>query len=235
MKERIFEILRGIPKGKVMTYGQIAAMLGDKHLARYVGNVLHENPDGVNNPCYKVVRHDGSLAEQYAFGGAEAQERRLRADGICVKNQKVDLKKYGYQPGNFLRVALLQIAPTGSLEGNFHKGAAYCKMAKEQGSDIALFPEMFSCGYDIYERSTEEWTRDAIPPEHGFVTQFSELAKELSMAIGITYLEQTDQAPGNSMVLFDRHGEKVLSYRKVHTCDFSVERHLSAGNCFSVT
>ncbi|MBQ4087736.1 MAG: carbon-nitrogen hydrolase family protein [Clostridia bacterium] len=150
----------------------------------------------------------------------------------------MDLKVYGYKPeakrGNILRVALLQIAPAGSLEENFQKGAAYCKMAKAQGADIALFPEMFSCGYDIYERPPEVWTKDAISADDLFITRFSDLAAELSMAIGITYLEKTEQNPGNSMILFDRYGKQVLSYRKVHTCDFSVEKHLSAGDSFSV-
>ena len=50
-----------------------------------------------------------------------------------------------------LRVAFLQIAPTGSVEGNLEKGRTYCRMAKEQGADIALFPEMWSSGYQIPE------------------------------------------------------------------------------------
>ena len=58
---------------------------------------------------------------------------------------------------NKLKIALLQIAPTGSLDGNLDKGIRFCQKAKDAGADIALFPEMFSCGYDIYERAPEIW------------------------------------------------------------------------------
>lgn len=95
MKEKVYEILREIPKGKVITYGQIAQMLGNKHYARSVGNILHQNPDGVKNPCYKVVNSKGKLSKAYAFGGIEMQKKRLIDDGVEVVEYKVDLKKYG--------------------------------------------------------------------------------------------------------------------------------------------
>ena len=62
-----------------------------------------------------------------------------------------------------LHIALLQLAPTGSLEGNLEKGLAACGKAKALGADIALFPEMWSSGYNIYGRPAAEWTADAIP------------------------------------------------------------------------
>lgn len=130
-----------------------------------------------------------------------------------------------------MRVALLQITPAGSLNGNLQKGLDACRRAKEQGADIALFPEMFSCGYDIYERPTEVWTKDAITADSEFVKAFGELAKELGMAIGITLLEA---GLYNTLVLFDRHGERVLRYAKVHTCDFGAERALTPGEDFYV-
>ncbi len=130
-----------------------------------------------------------------------------------------------------LNVALLQIAPTGRLDGNLKKGIAACRTAKEQGADIALFPEMYSNGYDIYNRPVESWSKDAISIDHPFVTTFGQLAKELNMAIGITLLEAGLK---NTLVLFDRHGQQVLCYSKVHTCDFSVEAALTAGEDFYV-
>ena len=93
-KQVIYEYLATIPKGKVVTYGQIAKFLGNPNLARTVGNILHENPDGDKYPCYKVVNAQGKLAENYAFGGLKFQKMRLEADGIIVNNDKVDLKKY---------------------------------------------------------------------------------------------------------------------------------------------
>ena len=93
--DKIYSVVRKIPKGKVITYGQAAALLGNKGWARAVGNALHRNPDGEKYPCYKVVRGDGSLCEAFVFGGANEQQRRLEAAGILVTNNKVNLKKYG--------------------------------------------------------------------------------------------------------------------------------------------
>ena len=95
MKEKVYEFLRTIPKGKVVTYGQIAEYLGNKRLSRAVGNILHANPDKDRYPCYKVVDRNGRLSKQYAFGGIEKQKELLEKDGIAVKNYKVDLEKYG--------------------------------------------------------------------------------------------------------------------------------------------
>ena len=53
---------------------------------------------------------------------------------------------------NNLKIALLQIAPCKTLEENLKKGITYCRKAKERGADIALFPEMWSNGYNIYDR-----------------------------------------------------------------------------------
>lgn len=133
-----------------------------------------------------------------------------------------------------MRIALLQIAPTGSLEGNLRKGLDCCRKAKALSADIALFPEMWSNGYDIYSRPPEVWMNDAIDADHPFVSSFVEEARELGMAIGITLLEKTEEGMRNSFILFDRHGEKKLLYAKVHTCDFGEERNLTSGNDFPV-
>ncbi|XVG96511.1 carbon-nitrogen hydrolase family protein [Eubacteriales bacterium KG125] len=136
---------------------------------------------------------------------------------------------------NSLKIALLQIAPCGTLKDNLTKGIEACKKAKEMGADIALFPEMWSNGYQIYDRPVEEWKEEAIPADCDFVNSFGKLAKELEMAVGITLLEKYDEASRNSMVLFDRYGRKKITYAKVHTCDFDVERNLTPGEDFYVT
>lgn len=134
-----------------------------------------------------------------------------------------------------LNIALLQLAPGDTLEENRDKGLRACRAARERGADIALFPEMWSCGYRIYDRPPEVWKRDAIPAEGDFVRSFAALARELDMAIGITLLEETAQGPRNTLVLLDRHGETRLVYAKVHTCDFGEERDLTPGEDFFVT
>lgn len=94
MKERVYKYLTLIPKGKVVTYRQVAEYLGNRYLARYVGNVLHANPDGDKYPCFKVVNSKGYLAPSFVFGGEDEQRRRLEADGVEVVGNRVDLKKY---------------------------------------------------------------------------------------------------------------------------------------------
>lgn len=94
--KRIYEAVKRIPKGKVASYSQVAAMAGNPRMCRAVGNALHHNPDPENIPCYRVVNAKGELSGAFSFGGADEQERRLAADGIPVINGKVDLEKYGY-------------------------------------------------------------------------------------------------------------------------------------------
>ncbi len=134
-----------------------------------------------------------------------------------------------------LKIALLQIKPCGTLKANLKKGIKYCEAAKEKGADIALFPEMWSNGYNIYNRPISDWTAEAISADSNFVNEFGNLAKALNMAICITLLEQYENSPRNTCILFDRFGSKKLTYAKVHTCDFDIERNLTAGADFCVT
>lgn len=98
IKEKVYNFLKMIPKGKVVTYGQIAEYLGNKKLSRVVGNVLHVNPDPINQPCFKVVNQKGELAKNFGdVGGIETQKYRLEKDGVKVINYKVDLKEYQWK------------------------------------------------------------------------------------------------------------------------------------------
>ena len=133
-----------------------------------------------------------------------------------------------------LRVALLQILPQGSLEKNLKKGIKACEEAKKAGADIALFPEMWSSGYDM-PKDPEEMRKKSVPADSDFVLAFGKLAAQLEMAIAITFLERYEPFARNTLVLFDRYGKKVLTYAKVHTCDFDVERNLTPGEDFYVT
>ena len=131
-----------------------------------------------------------------------------------------------------LVIALLQIAPCPTLEENLQKGLSACRQAHAMGADIALFPEMWSNGYRIYGRPVPEWTAEALPADGAFAAAFGSLARELGMAIGVTLLEKYPGGPRNTLVLFDRFGRRVLTYAKVHTCDFDVERNLTPGEAF---
>ena len=97
LSEKVYNYLTTIPKGKVVTYGQIAEFLGNKGLSRVVGTILHKNPDGDKYPCYKVLNSKGELADAFVFGGKDIQRQMLEKDGIVVIDNKVDLKKYQWE------------------------------------------------------------------------------------------------------------------------------------------
>ena len=130
-----------------------------------------------------------------------------------------------------LRIALLQLLPGRTVAENLDKGLAACRSAREQGADLALFPEMWSCGYRI-PRDRAELEALALPADGAFVRAFGRLAAELDMAIGVTLLERFDPLPRNALVLLDRHGRQALRYAKVHTCDFGDEIRLTPGQGF---
>ncbi len=91
---RVYEIVAQIPAGKVMTYGQIAMMLGSPHYARRVGQAMFHAPEYLGLPCHRVTNSKGELAPAYVFGGMEKQWEILKDEGVCFKkNGCVDLKK----------------------------------------------------------------------------------------------------------------------------------------------
>src|ERR1700740_3524227 len=94
--DKVYELVRKIPKGKVTTYGAIAKKL--KWSPRSVGQALHLNPDGAKTPCHRVVNRDGRVAPGYAFGGHGEQKKRLEEEGVkFLDEQHLDLKKYLFQ------------------------------------------------------------------------------------------------------------------------------------------
>ena len=95
--KRIYEAVKRIPKGCVATYGQVAAMAGNPRMSRAVGNALHNNPSPGEIPCHRVVNAAGRLAGAFAFGGPHVQADRLRAEGVEVVDDCVDLSKYGME------------------------------------------------------------------------------------------------------------------------------------------
>jgi len=93
--ERVYEEVKKIPEGKVMTYGQIASKIGTRD-ARRVGHALHANKEGSGVPCHRVVNRDGRLAPSYAFGGYREQRNRLITEGVkFIDELHVDLTKCG--------------------------------------------------------------------------------------------------------------------------------------------
>ena len=96
--EKCYEILNQVPKGKVVTYKSIAEALGTKAY-RAVGNAMKSNKFPEKIPCFKVVKSDGSVG---GYNGSNSKNKsrkieKLKSDGIEVKNNKIDLDKFGYK------------------------------------------------------------------------------------------------------------------------------------------
>ena len=134
---------------------------------------------------------------------------------------------------NEIKIALLQIMPGDSIDENIRIGIRACKKAKNEGADIVLFPEMWSNGYKIVN-NIEERKKNAISLDSAYIKTFQTLAQELNLAIAITLLEKYEPLPRNTIILFDRFGKQILTYAKVHTCDFDLEKNLTPGDDFYV-
>ena len=80
--ERIYAVVKTIPKGKVATYGQVAALAGNPRWSRVVGYALHVNPQPGKIPCHRVVTRNGELAKAFAFGGENMQRLLLEEEGV---------------------------------------------------------------------------------------------------------------------------------------------------------
>lgn len=102
----VYKVLTFIPKGKVLTYGGVARLIGTPKGARAVGNILHKNPNAPKVPCHRVVGRDGRMGAGYGLGGPKAQERRLQEEGIETNNGRVNLPQYLWQPTKPLRLYL---------------------------------------------------------------------------------------------------------------------------------
>lgn len=95
----VYDIIQKIPKGKVMTYGQIAELIGRPGKGRIVGWALHvnKNPDVI--PCHRVVNSHGLISSGYAFGGPDAQKNLLEQEGIIFREDgSIDLSVALWRP-----------------------------------------------------------------------------------------------------------------------------------------
>ncbi|MBF6614159.1 MAG: methylated-DNA--[protein]-cysteine S-methyltransferase [Chloroflexi bacterium] len=98
-RERVWAFVRSVPAGKVVTYGQVAAMIGVPYGARAVGTVLYNTPPSAHVPCQRVVNRWGRLAPTYSWGGFEQHKLELESDNVHVKpDYTVDLEQYQWWP-----------------------------------------------------------------------------------------------------------------------------------------
>jgi O-6-methylguanine DNA methyltransferase len=78
--QRVFEVVRRIPKGKTLTYGEVARRAGSPGAARAVGNIMATNRDRTV-PCHRVIRSDGEMGG-YNRGGAKRKRMLLKKEGV---------------------------------------------------------------------------------------------------------------------------------------------------------
>jgi methylated-DNA-protein-cysteine methyltransferase-like protein len=97
-KSRVYDLVAQIPEGRVMTYGQIAALCGAAWAAWEVGQIAHTGPPDL--PWQRVVNKQGGLAAGWPGGGRAAHAEKLRAEGVEVsEDYKVDVGKLLWNPG----------------------------------------------------------------------------------------------------------------------------------------
>ena len=96
-REKVYEITKQIPKGKVATYGQLARLVGNAKAARAVGALMRVNPNAPHTPCHRVVAQDGSLTGYSGVGGVAGKKKMLLTEGVFFQGDKVDLSRSGWQ------------------------------------------------------------------------------------------------------------------------------------------
>lgn len=147
-----------------------------------------------------------------------------------IKDLSNSILNYAKTLTNIFNIALLQLSPTDSMKSNMLKGIECCKKAKEMGADIAVFPEMWNNGYEmlfegdlkdqknISKEKIEQWNSKAINNDDEFIKNYVDLAKQINMAIAITYLEKTESKPKNTVIIIDK---KRKYYIKVFKSTYS--------------
>lgn len=163
--------------------------------------------------------------------------------------------------GNKFRIAVVQANyPSSKCELNTKIGLQYIKQAKKMNADLVLFPECWLHGYqfpileddlsisDMYElneyeetmdnikkkKSYQEWMNQAVDESNEYVKQFCAAARKLDIGIVLTGYTKGIQNPRNSAMVIDKDGKILMTYSKVHTCDFSLESLLESGDEFKV-
>ena len=109
--DRIYAVVKKIPRGTVASYGQVALLAGNPRWARVVGYALHANPDPEGIPCYRVVTKDGRTSPAFAFGGADIQRALLEAV------TPVNVSRYSFSP-DFISSAAAGIFVSGFAESS---------------------------------------------------------------------------------------------------------------------
>jgi O-6-methylguanine DNA methyltransferase len=101
-KNKVYQLSRLIPKGKVATYGQLAKLSGKPQASRAVGVFMKYNPDAPRTPCHRVVASDGKLTGYSGIGGIAQKKKMLLGEGVYFKNNRVNLSLSQWKNGKIL-------------------------------------------------------------------------------------------------------------------------------------
>jgi methylated-DNA-protein-cysteine methyltransferase-like protein len=98
--ERIYAVVRRIPRGRVATYGQVAAMAGLPRHARQVGYALHALPRDSDVPWHRVINARGEISPRSTPGWDGVQRALLRRERVLARDGGVDLDRFRWEPGD---------------------------------------------------------------------------------------------------------------------------------------
>ena len=97
--ERVYAMVRRVPRGQVVSYGGIAALLGHPRAARGVGQALRALPDDADVPWWRVINRNGEISIRSDFHAPQLQRALLEGEGVEFGgNGRVDWKRFGWQP-----------------------------------------------------------------------------------------------------------------------------------------
>jgi methylated-DNA-protein-cysteine methyltransferase-like protein len=95
--KNVWQVVESIPRGHVLTYGEVARLAGMSRAARRVGQALHRAPKGRKLPWHRVVNAQGRISFPADSSGYREQKERLQEEGVVFIEGRIDLQKFGYQ------------------------------------------------------------------------------------------------------------------------------------------
>ncbi|MGE5309792.1 MAG: carbon-nitrogen hydrolase family protein [Sphaerimonospora mesophila] len=136
-----------------------------------------------------------------------------------------------------MKIALLQLTPTGDAEQNYQKAKVSIEQASASDVDVVLLPELWNTSYsspEDYGQGQDAWNNAVITQGDDQFQKYVQLATDNEIAVALGYLEKDDDKFYDSVALIDRFGQVILNYRKVHTVRKNWETMLDSGNDFFV-
>jgi methylated-DNA-protein-cysteine methyltransferase-like protein len=95
--KNVWQVVQGIPRGHVLTYGEVARLAGLPRAARRVSQAMRRAPRGVELPWHRVVNAQGKISFPEDSNGYRHQRALLQEEGIVFQGDRIDLQRYGYQ------------------------------------------------------------------------------------------------------------------------------------------